>query len=88
MSGLEDALFNTYLLEDASYLLVALLVIFLCVWGFTTSLTLTLACLSSIIGDTIPCYYNLQTWKRRSSKIYTISKLPARSFLMIFELTS
>ena len=52
VSGLEEALFNTYLLEDASHLLVALLVIFLCVWGFTTSLTLTLACLSSIIGDT------------------------------------
>ena len=52
VSGLEEALFNTYLLEDASHLLVALLVIFLCVWGFTTSLTLTLACLSSIIGNT------------------------------------
>eukprot|EP00090_Calanus_glacialis_P004843 TRINITY_DN13625_c0_g1_i1.p1 TRINITY_DN13625_c0_g1~~TRINITY_DN13625_c0_g1_i1.p1 ORF type:complete len:1432 (+),score=169.81 TRINITY_DN13625_c0_g1_i1:127-4296(+) len=46
--GLKDALFNAYLLEDASYLLFAVLLIFLSVWSFTASLTLTIASLSSI----------------------------------------
>ena len=48
VTGLKDALFNAYLLEDASYLLFAVLLIFLSVWSFTASLTLTIASLSSI----------------------------------------
>ena len=46
--GLKDTLFNAYLLEDANYLLFGLLLIFLSVWSFTASLTLTIASLSSI----------------------------------------
>ena len=48
IQGLKDTLFNAYLLEDASYLLFAILLIFLSVWSFTASLTLTIASLSSI----------------------------------------
>ena len=45
---MKDALFNSYLLEDATYLLAGLLMIFLSVWSFTTSLTVTMACITSI----------------------------------------
>ena len=44
-SGLKDALFNAYLLEDASYLLFSLVLIMLLVWAYTASLTITLASL-------------------------------------------
>ena len=45
---MKDALFNSYLLEDASYLLFSLVLITLLVWAYTASLTITLASLSSI----------------------------------------
>lgn len=38
-------------MEDASFLLLGLLLIFLLVWSFTASLTITLACLSSIAAS-------------------------------------
>ena len=41
-------MFNTYLVEDASYLLFGLLLVFLSVWSFTTSLTVTIASITSI----------------------------------------
>ena len=50
-SGLKDALFNSYLLEDASYLLVSLVLITLLVWAYTASLTITIASLSSIAAS-------------------------------------
>ena len=50
-SGLKDALFNSYLLEDASYLLFSLVLITLLVWAYTASLTITIASLSSIAAS-------------------------------------
>ena len=41
-------MFNSYLVEDASYLLFGLLLVFLSVWSFTTSLTVTIASITSI----------------------------------------
>ena len=56
-SGLKDALFNAYLLEDASYLLFSLVLIMLLVWAYTASLTITLASLSSIAASLGLAYF-------------------------------
>jgi len=59
--GLKDTLFNDYLVQDANYLLFALLLIFLSVWIFTASLTLTLASLSAI-GAALGTAYFIYTF--------------------------
>ena len=41
-------MFNSYLVEDASYLLYGILLVFLSVWSFTTSLTVTISSITSI----------------------------------------
>ena len=74
--GLKDTLFNAYLLEDASYLLFALLLIFLSVWSFTASLTLTIASISSI-GAALGLSYFTYTF------IFTLKFFPFMNVLAV-----
>ena len=71
---LKDALFSTYLLEDAAYLLYALLLIFLSIWMFTASLTLTLASLTAICASLGLAYFTY-------TFIFTLNVFPFMNIL-------
>ena len=55
--GLKDALFNSYLLEDSTYLLFGLLMILISVWMFTGSVTITIASITSIAYSLALAYF-------------------------------